>query len=78
MKVVHSETHVLLTFGTGVFKRAREEASLFSSGRKVLEDGGRRVASMVTSYASSHVPPLQSLRYPLLPDDVGGVPRTTR
>lgn len=48
VEVVHSETHLLLMFGVDVFERVKEGASLFSGGRKILEDGGGRVASMET------------------------------
>jgi hypothetical protein len=60
VKVVHSETHVLLAFGGNVIECVKRRDLLFSGERDVLEDGGRRVASIAKRQASSHVPPLEA------------------
>jgi hypothetical protein len=59
VEVVHSETHVLLVFGGSVIERVKRRDLLFGGERDVLEDRGRRVASIAKRQASSYVPPFE-------------------
>jgi hypothetical protein len=59
VEVVHSETHVLLMLDRSVFERVRK---------------GKRESSCFNSRNARHLHMSpSSLRYPSLPDDVGGV-----